>query len=117
MKFWILWKKFQLYEEIYNFMKKFTILWGIFQFYEEIFNLWRNFNEEIRILRRYWNFMRKLKLGRIFPHDLAYPDQNAEKSCKGGGGGGEGEELSRIEHAAKQQLITLCSMCHLCLML
>ena len=49
-------------------------------------------------------------MGRIFPHVLAYPDQNAEKSCKGGGGeggggGGEGEgELSRIEHAAKQQL-------------
>ena len=43
-------------------------------------------------------------MGRIFPHVLAYPDQNAEKSCKGGGGEGEGE-LSRIEHAAKQQLI------------
>ena len=49
-------------------------------------------------------------MGRIFPHVLAYPDQNAEKSCKGGGGGGEGGgeggggELSRIEHAAKQQL-------------
>ena len=46
-------------------------------------------------------------MGRIFPHVLAYPDQNAEKSRKGGGGeGGEGggEELSRIEHAAKQQL-------------
>ena len=42
--------------------------------------------------------------GRIFPHILAYPDQNAEKSRKGEGGeGGEGE-LSRIEHAAKQQL-------------
>ena len=51
--------------------------------------------------------MKELKLGRIFPHVLAYPDQNAEKSCKGGGEGGEGEgegELSRIEHAAKQQL-------------
>ena len=43
--------------------------------------------------------MRKLKLGKMFPHVLAYPDQNAVKSCKGGGG----EELSRIEHAAKQQ--------------
>ena len=44
-------------------------------------------------------------MGRIFPHVLAYPDQNAEKSCKGGGGGGEGEgEFARIEHAAKQQL-------------
>ena len=46
-------------------------------------------------------------MGRIFPHVLAYPDQNAEKSCKGGGGGGGeggGGELSRIEHAAKQQL-------------
>ena len=48
-------------------------------------------------------------MGRIFPHVLAYLDQNAEKSRKGGGGGGEGgggggEELSRIEHAAKQQL-------------
>ena len=58
--------------------------------------------------------MKELKLGRIFPHVLAYPDQNAEKSRKGGGGGGGegggggggggGEELSRIEHAAKQQL-------------
>ena len=48
-------------------------------------------------------------MGRIFPHVLAYPDQNAEKSCKegggGGGGGGEGEgEFARIEHAAKHQL-------------
>ena len=43
-------------------------------------------------------------MGRIFPYVLAYPDQNAEKSRKGEGGeGGEGE-LSRIEHAAKQQL-------------
>ena len=43
-------------------------------------------------------------MGRIFPHVLAYPDQNAEKSCKGGEGGeGEGE-FARIEHAAKQQL-------------
>ena len=42
-------------------------------------------------------------MGRIFPHVLAYPDQNAEKSCKGEGEEGEGE-LSRIEHAAKQQL-------------
>ena len=47
--------------------------------------------------------MKELKLGRIFPHVLAYPDQNAEKSCKGEEGEGEGE-LSRIEHAAKQQL-------------
>ena len=46
-------------------------------------------------------------MGRIFPHVLAYPDQNAEKSCKEEGGGGEGEgegEFARIEHAAKQQL-------------
>ena len=48
-----------------------------------------------------------LRMGRIFSHVLAYPDQNAEKSCKGGGGeGGEGE-FARIEHAAKQQLKTL----------
>ena len=45
-------------------------------------------------------------MGRIFPHVLAYPDENAEKSRKGGGGEGGGEELSRIEHAAKQQLKT-----------
>ena len=42
-------------------------------------------------------------MGRIFPHVLAYPDQNAEKSCKEEEGGGEGE-FARIEHAAKQQL-------------
>ena len=43
---------------------------------------------------------------RIFPHVLAYPDQNAEKSCKEEEeGGGEGEFAS-IEHAARQQLKT-----------
>ena len=43
-------------------------------------------------------------MGRIFPHVLAYPDQNAEKSCKEEEE--EGGEFARIEHAAKQQLKT-----------
>ena len=53
-------------------------------------------------MKKFLILLRDLIMGRIFPHVLAYPDQNAEKSCKGGEGG-EGE-LSRIEHAAKQQL-------------
>ena len=56
--------------------------------------------KKLKFYEEIYNFMKELKLGRIFPHVLAYPDQNAEKSRKGGGEG----ELSRIEHAAKQQL-------------
>ena len=58
--------------------------------------------KKLKFYEEIYNFMKELKLGRIFPHVLAYLDQNAEKSCKGEGGEGE---LSRIEHAAKQQLI------------